>query len=196
MPWQQVGEFWGYGDRSPRFVVLVDSLFQLRSTAGWFDVSMLVYYCLIDALAIPSMVVAMPGARARRGDYRRMDMACQGASVDALLVISMGNDLLQGCVGVGAVAVELSAIQSMFPCVSMVYGGSASIWGYTNADYDKLVASICARLCCRDGSAELEGVQIGDAIGHLRPASAGQLCDAVVTWARAAMARVPIRARL
>ncbi len=75
-------------------------------------------------------------------------------------------------------------------------GGSPATWRYTAFGYDEFVAMVCGRLSCRDGSAELAGVAIGDAIGHVRPSSVGQLCHAVVSWLRAAVAQVPIRARL
>ncbi len=72
----------------------------------------MLYHCLADALAMPTLVVALAGARVLRGDYRRMAAACQGPSIEIALVISMGNDLLGRGPRADAVTLELRAIEA------------------------------------------------------------------------------------
>ena len=115
---------------------------------------------------------------------------------DALLVVSMGNDLYPQRADAARIASSLLELRRYASSVTYVYGGSSSLWGYDDPMYDRDVQEVCEALCCSTGELELIGACTADRIGHLRSGSIGLLCSAVVAWARRATETAPIRARL
>ena len=101
--------------------------------------------------------------------------------VATALVVSMGNDLYGGGEAT-AIAGGLKDVLEVLPGGHVVYGGSASVWGYADDTYDKGVKEVCTSLVCPDGSVQLASVRTVDAIGHLHVESVPQLCSAVVQW--------------
>ena len=194
--WTRMGEHWGFGHSDPSLCVLVDSLFQIRGQAGWLDVIQVLFHVLADMVEPRTMIVAHEGARVLNGDYMNMASECYAFRPDALLVISMGNDLYQRRADATHIAAALLDLRKYAPRVTYVYGGSSSVWGFGDPMYDPAVQEVCDALCCSTGEPELVGAQTFDRIGHLRPSSIGLLCAAVVVWGRRAVGTAPIRARL
>ena len=197
MSWVRVGDYWGYGDRYPRLVILADSIYQVRGRGGWADACPIAQWAVGKTMAISTLIVAYSGARVGQGDYLRMAMAVAEMRPEVVLAISMGNDLYgRGAIDSWAIAEGLRKLCTVLPDVHFIYGGSAAVWGYSNENYDKKVREVCELLGCQDGSAELFGVATVDSIGHLNVNSVPQLCKATVLWSKKSVKAMLSRARL
>ena len=191
-----MGDYWGFGHSEPSLCVLADSLFYVRGQAGWLDVIQVLFHVLADMVEPRTMIVAHAGARVLNGDYMNMASECYAFRPDALLVVSMGNDLYRRRADAARIAAALLELRRYAPSVTYVYGGSSSVWGFDDPMYDRDVQEVCDALCCSTGERELVGARTFDRVGHLRPSSIGLLCSAVVVWGRSASDSAPIRARL
>ena len=180
MYWQHLGLFWGYGDRNPQLVVLTDSILTVKGPQGRGDATPVVQW-ILSMHVCPTVVLAYPGARVMRGDYLEMVNACANLGCATTLIVSMGNDLYGG-VKATAIADGLKQILATIPNGHVIFGGSASVWGYQDGTYDAEVKEVCNLLGCPNGATELANVKTVDAIGHLHVKAVPQLCKAFVQW--------------
>ena len=74
MSWVRLGRFWGYGDREPQLMILMDSIAMVRGPYGRHDASPIIQWLLSRSLC-RTVVVAYPGAQVLRGDYIEMAQA-------------------------------------------------------------------------------------------------------------------------
>ena len=182
MFWHRLGRFWGYGDRRPQLIVLTDSILTIKGPLGRRDATPVVQWAL-SMLVCPTIVVAYGGARVKRGDYADMVKACAIFGSVTTLIVSMGNDVYGG-VKATAIADVLKQILATIPNGYVIYGGSASVWGYPEGIYDTEVNKVCELLDCPSGASELANVETVDTIGHLHVKAVPQLCQAFVHWCR------------
>ena len=124
-----------------------------------------------------------------------MAKASESLGAATTLVVSMGNDLYDGCEAT-LIAQGLKEALSVVPDAHVVYGGSASVWGYSKESYGRGVEEICLLLGCPNGAAELLSVRTCDAIGHLHVESVALLCKAVVQWCKTILSSRMTKARL
>jgi len=179
MAWRRVCGFWGYGDLHPRLVVVMDSLAIVHGPRGRGDATPVLQWMLSMHVSTV-FVIVFSGARVLNGDYLRLVDAAFSLGADHLLVVSMGNDVTDGATA-APIARELRRCLDRFTSAKLVYGASATVWGYSNRDYDDTVCCVCSILGCSSGARELHGARLGDSIGHLRVQSV-PLCAAVVSW--------------
>ena len=180
MVWRRVGGFWGYGDLHPHLVVVMDSIAIVSGSRGRGDSTPIVQWMLSMQVS-KAFVMAYAGARVLRGDYLRLTEAAASLGAKRMLIVSMGNDVTDGA-SAETIGAGLRCLLDRFPGSSVVYGASASVWGYTNQSYDDIVLRVCSNLDCISGAQELRGSSISDSIGHLRVESVPLLCDAVISW--------------
>ena len=114
---------------------------------------------------------------------------------DKAIAIAGDNDVYVGKRVIG-IADGLKRVLASVTNGHVVYGGSAKVWGYTDASYDLGVWGVCTLLGCPNGVIQLLGVRTADTIGHLRVESVPQLCNAVVHRCEAALHMETPRARL
>ena len=102
-----------------------------------------------------------------------------------------------------AIAEELQKALSFFEHGMIVYGASASVWGYYDADvYDEIAETTIDLLQwkgvknCTDGSIQLVGAQTTDSMGYLHIDALPQLCSAIIYWCKEALSSQAPRARL
>ena len=171
----------------PALLLLIDSFAYVRGPR-WSDcfVQQVVEHLFFAGdLAV---AVVLGGARVLRGDYERM-FGFAGeryvlGDLRAVLVVSMGNDLIASTrpmrladVDADAIVSALGRLRALFRSArsALVYGGSGSTWGYAEEVtdlYDSRVG-VVLRAAAFDfdyvtsGAAALVGVSPVDAIGHL-----------------------------
>ena len=186
--------FQALGQR-PIILFVMDSFGYVRSGARW--------ECWVQAflehlyfLRLYSVALVLPGAYISRGDYLDALLDHHEFLDDALMIviISMGNDLIGSVRPVSVVESAADVISSLqqlralirqaqilrgYPVLlSLVYGGSGSVWGYEQsvADaFDHQVRAVLSGVRCdfdfiSTGQEHLGGVVPVDAIGHLRRA--------------------------
>ena len=95
-----------------------------------------------------------------------------------------------------AIAEALKGVVGSGQNAHVIYGGSAQVWGYSDACYDRGVRVVCDLLDCRNGAMQLLGVRTADSIGHLHVESVPQLCQAFVQWCKGILPMEIPKARL
>ena len=104
MSWVRLGRFWGYGDREPQLVILMDSIVMVRGPRGRADATPIIQW-MVSKSVCRTVVVAYPGARVLRGDY--MEMARASAILGAATTL------------VAAVRSPRTACRTQLLCVSV-----------------------------------------------------------------------------
>ena len=104
MSWVRLGRFWGYGDREPQLVILMDSIVMARGQGGRADATPIIQW-MVSKSVCRTVVVAYPGARVLRGDY--MEMARASAILGAATTL------------VAAVRSPRTASRTQLLCVSV-----------------------------------------------------------------------------
>ena len=185
----KVGKYTVCGPRHARLVVLMDSIAWTRPYTFWVNLCLATFQ---DVFSMPVRAICIGGARVLNGDYKKMyEEVMLKERCQYILVVALGNDVYK----LGA---QSSAYYSSFGDqlvslkeygeVGLVFGGSSSIWGYTDDVYDYHVRRVCAecrkRLVYVSAGLELQGVETADCIGHVRARSSNILFNALVSWMR------------